>query len=50
MKNFISQKAWNLFGQDNCFLYGKTLEEHIEKTSKRFDMYCRTENNLLINV
>jgi len=29
-------------GQDNCFLCGKSLEEHIAETGKRFDMYCRT--------
>ena len=39
MKNFISQKAWDLFGQDNCFLCGKTLEEHIEETGKGYEIY-----------
>lgn len=48
MKNFVSQKAWELFGQENCFLCGKSLEEHIEETGKRFDMYCRTENHFLM--
>lgn len=40
--NFLSKKAWDLFGQDQCFLCGKCLAEHLEGTGKKFDMYCRT--------
>jgi hypothetical protein len=43
MKNLLSKKAWELFGEENCFLCGKFLDEHIQDTGKRFEMYCRTE-------
>ena len=43
MGNAIYKMAWELFGEDNCFLCGKSLEEHIQDTGKRFDMHCRTE-------
>ena len=39
----LSKKAWELFGKSNCFLCGKSLGEHIQKTGKRFEMHCRTE-------
>ena len=42
MEEIILNIAWNLLGQDNCFLCGKSLEEHIEETGKSFDMHCRT--------
>lgn len=44
MENIIVKKAWELVGEHNCFLCDKSLEEHIQETGKRFDMYCRTEN------
>ena len=44
MKDMLSKKAWQLFGEDKCFLCAKSLEEHIQDTGKRFDMYCRTEH------
>ena len=37
-----SKKAWQMFGEDSCFLCRKTLAEHIQETGKRFDMYCRS--------
>ena len=43
MENMIFKKAWELFGERNCFLCGKSLEEHVQDTGKRFDMYSRTE-------
>jgi hypothetical protein len=48
MKNAISKKSWELFGEENCFLCGKSLDEHIQETGKRFDMYCRTEYHYLM--
>ena len=39
----LSKKAWELFGENNRFLCGKSLEEHIQDTRKRFDMHCRTK-------
>jgi hypothetical protein len=46
----LSKKAWDLFGEGNCFLCGKSLEVHIQDTGKRFDMYCRTEYLHLMEV
>ena len=43
MENAIFKKAWELLGEDSCFLCGKSLTQHIQETGKRFDMYCRTE-------
>ena len=48
MKNVLSKKAWELFGKENCFLCGKSLEEHIQDTGKRFDMYFRKEHRYLM--
>jgi hypothetical protein len=48
MDNAIFNKAWELVGQNNCFLCGKSLDEHIQDTGKRFDMYCRTEYHHLM--
>ena len=48
MNNLLSKKAWEKLGQGNCFLCGKSLEEHIQNTGKRFDMYCRTEYHHLM--
>jgi len=48
MENMIFKKAWELLGENNCFLCGKSLEEHIQDTGKRFDMHCRTEHNFLM--
>ena len=42
-ENGLFKKAWELFGEDNCFLCGKSLGEHIQETGKRFEMHCRTE-------
>jgi hypothetical protein len=39
----LSKKAWEKLGEDTCFLCGKSLQEHIQDKGKRFDMYCRTE-------
>jgi hypothetical protein len=44
----ISKKAWELFGEDNCFLCGKSLESHIIETGKRFDMFCRNKYHFLM--
>ena len=43
-ENGIYKKAWELFGEDNCFLCGKSLGENIQETGKRFEMHCRTEH------
>ena len=48
MKNMIFKKAWELFGEDNCFLCGKSLEEHIQDTGRRFDMHFRTDYHHLM--
>ena len=48
MKKIIFKKAWELFGENNCFLCGKSLEKHIRVTGKRFEMYCRTEDHHLM--
>jgi len=48
MSNLTSNKAWKLLGESNCFLCGKSLEEHIQDTGKRFEMYCRTEDHYLM--
>ena len=48
MKNIISKKAWELLGEDNCFLCNKSLGKHLQQTGKRFDMYCRTEYHYLM--
>lgn len=48
MRNMIFKKARKLFGENSCFLCGKTLEEHIQDTGKGFVMYCRTENHNLM--
>ena len=44
----LSKKAWDLFGENNCFLCGKSLEEHLMEKGKRFEMYCRTEYHFLM--
>ena len=44
IENMLSQKAWEKLGEGNCFLCDKSLEEHIQDTGKRFDMYCRTKH------
>jgi hypothetical protein len=38
----LSKKAWELFGENNCFLCGKSIEEHIEDTGKRFGAPVKT--------
>ena len=43
MENMLSKKAWEKLGEGNCFLCGKSLEEHIQETGKKFDIHCRTE-------
>ena len=43
IKNGIYKKAWELFGENNCFLCSKSLGEHLQETGKRFEMHCRTE-------
>jgi hypothetical protein len=43
MKNMLFKKAWELLGEDNCFLCGKSLGKHLQDTGIRFEMYCRTE-------
>ena len=43
MENMIFKKAWELLGEDSCFLCGKSLEDHIIETGGKFSMYCRTE-------
>ena len=43
MENANFKKAWELLGEDRCFLCGKSLAEHIQETGKRFDMYCSSE-------
>ena len=43
MENMIFKKAWEKLGEDNCFLCGKSLGEHIIETGGRFDMFCRTK-------
>jgi hypothetical protein len=48
MENAIFKKAWELLGEDRCFLCGKSLAEHIQETGKRFDMYCRSEYHHLM--
>ena len=48
MENAISKKAWELFGEDNCCICGKSLESHVIETGGRFDMYCRTEHLFLM--
>jgi hypothetical protein len=42
-ENEIFKKAWELLGEDNCFLCDKSLEQHIQETGNRFEMHCRTE-------
>jgi hypothetical protein len=44
----LSKKAWDLFGENNCFLCGKSIQSHIIETGKRFEMYCRTEHHFLM--
>ena len=44
----IFKKAWELLGEDNCFLCGKSLESHIIETGKRFEMYSRTKYHFLM--
>jgi hypothetical protein len=39
----LSKKAWELLGENNCFLCGKSLEEHVQDTGGRFEMHCRTK-------
>jgi hypothetical protein len=48
MENAIFKKAWELLGEESCFLCGKSLAVHIQETGKRFDMYCRTEYHHLM--
>ena len=48
MENMLSKKAWEKLGKDTCFLCGKSLEEHIQDTGKRFSMYCRTGYHFLM--
>ena len=48
MESTIFKKAWELFGEDTCFLCSKSLEEYIQDKGKRFDMYCRTEYHHLM--
>ena len=43
MENIIFKKTWKLFGTNIRFLCGKSLEEHIQETGKKFDIHCRTE-------
>ena len=42
-ENGLFKKTWELFGEDNCFLCGNSLGEHILETGGRFEMQCRTE-------
>jgi hypothetical protein len=44
MENMIFKKAWEKLGENNCFLCGKSLEDHIIETGGRFDVHCRTEH------
>ena len=44
----LFKRAWEKLGEDNCFLCGKSLEEHIQDTGKRFDMFCRTKHHFLM--
>ena len=39
----LSKKAWEKLGESHCFVCGKSFEQHLEETGKRFSMYCRTE-------
>ena len=39
----INIKAWKLFGKDHCEVCGRSLEDNIKETGKRFDIHCMSD-------